>query len=102
MKSKYSCKHRKEFLRSSNRQWVIDTNLVVPKKPSVLKSAGIGMVAGLVVGVILGAVTADPDAFAGYTAGEGAVAFGAFGAAFGGISGLIVGVIQNASYKKHH
>jgi hypothetical protein len=88
------------FMRSSSRQLTMDTSLVVPHKHSVWKSAGIGMLTGLVVGAILGAVTANPDEFFGYTAGEGALALGSFGAAFGGVSGLIVGVIQNVSSKK--
>src|SRR3954453_22758894 len=91
----------KNFMRSSNKQWLLDTYLVVPQRHSVWKSAGIGMVTGLVVGAILGVATANPDEFMGYTAAEGAVGLGAFGAAFGGVSGLIVGVIQNATSKKH-
>jgi hypothetical protein len=93
----------KNLSRSFNKQWAIDTDLVVPQKHSVWKSAGIGMVTGLIVGAILGAATANPDDFIyGYTAAEGALGFGAFGAAFGGVSGLIVGVIQNAASKKPH
>jgi hypothetical protein len=93
----------KNLMRSSIKQPAIATDLVVPQKHSVWKSAGIGMVTGLLIGAILGAVTANPDElFYSYTAAEGALAFGAFGAAFGGVSGLIVGVIQNATSKKTH
>jgi hypothetical protein len=95
---------QKNFMRACNKpHMTIDTNLVAPKKHSVWKSAGIGMITGLVAGAILGAVTANPDdIFYGYTAAEGAIAFGALGAAFGGVSGLIVGVIQNVASKKSH
>ena len=93
----------KNFMRSSDPQWTIDTVSVGPQKHSVWKSAGIGMLAGLVVGAVFGAASANPDdIFYGYTAAEGAVGFGAFGAALGGVSGLIVGVIQNATSKKPH
>jgi len=95
-------KTEKNFMHSPNHQWTIDTDFVVTKRHSVWKSAGIGMVTGLVIGAILGAVTANPDDLIfGYTAAEGALGFGAFGAAFGGVSGLIVGVIQNTTSKKH-
>jgi len=60
------------------------------------------MATGLVLGAILGAATANPDEFMGYTAAEGAVGLGVFGAAFGGVSGLIIGVIQNVVSKKSH
>lgn len=63
------------------------------------KSAGhnvlIATTTGATLGIILGVSTSDPDAFLGYTAGEGAVAFGGLGA----IGGAALGGITSALKK---
>ena len=47
-------------------------------------------------GVILGVATAEPDKILGYTAGEGAVAFGSSGFIGGAALGGIVSAIKNS------
>ena len=64
------------------------------------KSSGnnilIGSATGATIGVILGVSTADPDSFLGYTAGEGALAFGGLGAVGGAAIGGITSAFKNS------
>lgn len=55
-----------------------------------------GAITGASIGVILGVATAEPDKILGYTAGEGAVAFGSLGFIGGAALGGIVSAIKNS------
>lgn len=62
----------------------------IKTKRSVGNNMLISAASGAALGAIIGVSTADPDSFLGYSAGEGALGFGAIGAlggaAIGGIS----------------
>ncbi|WP_339895614.1 hypothetical protein [uncultured Algibacter sp.] len=51
---------------------------------------------GAIIGVVLGVSTADPDAFLGYTAGEGAATIGGLGAIGGAVIGGITSAFKNS------
>ncbi|MFH4967753.1 hypothetical protein V8G61_06055 [Gaetbulibacter sp. M240] len=84
-------------LKKGKKVTTINKSLIgfIKTKRSGVNNVVIGAVAGGTLGVALGVGTSDPDSWVGYSASEGAFAFGLLGTLGGGLLGGLLNLVKD-------